>query len=408
MSIQLSNKYSTTLPSHIYYDVSALNNSGNSPALPVVLNYLEVRNNPYLPCPENYYMSIVRFDIQTPTLPVFIPSIATGTDNTLNDVNQTVYNITMNYAYLGTVYTFSAPIMYRRFDFTLSGQAPTSVASLNTTALTSPYYYIYSYQNWVSMVNACFTSCYNGLSAIIVALGGALPSAYAPFMEFDPINQVAFINADLAGYLTDDLGVSLTTIGVFFNTPLATLYNNFPMRQFAFNSPLGYDSKLIFQNISYLNTLTITVNPAVPTTYTAIQITQEGQTTALLNPIESVIFTSSLLPVVPEQVGVPKLFNIDVPSSFSAGNNSNIAPIITDFEIPWSAFNTYKPSLSYTPTAEYRMIDLVGSSPVSGIDIQCFWKDRYGINHPFLLGSGCSANLKIMFRLKDYYSQSRY
>jgi hypothetical protein len=325
----------------------------------------------------------------------------------LNDVNQTVYNISMTYTYLATVYTFSAPVMYRRYDFTLSGQAPASVASLNTTALTSPYYYIYSYQNWISMLNACFQSCYNGLSAIIVALGGAMPSPYAPFFEFDPINQIAYINADLAGYVTDDEGVT-TKIGGWFNTPLATLYNNFPMRQYNFNSPLGYDSKLIFQNISYLNTLTITVNPAVPTTYTAIQITQEGQTTALLNPIESVIFTSSLLPVIPEQIGVPKLFNIDVPTSFSAGNNSNIAPIITDFEVPWSAFNTYKPSLSYTPAGEYRMIDLVGSSPVSGIDIQCFWKDRYGIQHPFLLGSGCSANLKLLFRRRDFYSQSLY
>jgi hypothetical protein len=147
---------------------------------------------------------------------------------------------------------------------------------------------------------------------------------------------------------------------------------------------------------------TATLGPPA-TTYNAIQIYQEGETAALLNPIVSISFTTTLLPVNQEEVGLTQVLN-DPQLNPNVGNNSLIAPIITDFQVPFSALNTYKPEIQYTPSGEYRMIDLFGRSPLSSIDIQCQWKDAYGNFHDFVLGSGCRGDLKILFRRKDFYS----
>jgi hypothetical protein len=128
---------------------------------------------------------------------------------------------------------------------------------------------------------------------------------------------------------------------------------------------------------------------------------QEGSTIALLNPIQSLVFTTAMLPVIPSLTSVPKVFN--APSGlFNVGNNSNLTPVLTDFQVPISATNTYRPSVEYTPSSEYRLADLYGTSPLSALEMSVFWKDVYGGLHPFFLGAGCSANIKIMFRRKDF------
>jgi len=402
MSIQLRNKYDPTQPTHIYYDSSVFNNDASRLATPVNFNYTEFRNNPFLACPENYFMSIIRFQLQTPLLPVFIPSIALGAQNIYNTVNQTVYRITLEYTYLGITYSHSEPIIYTPSNLTAS--VPPSVASLNTQSLTSEYYHIYSYQRWIQMINTCFQGVFGALNLLILNQGGNLPTTHAPFMEMDPNNLTCILNGDLAGYTTGIDGSTTTKIKIYFNTPLYTLYNNFPLIKRSINAANHKDVQMIMYNFNNTNLFiqTATLGPPA-TTYNAIQIYQEGETAALLNPIVSISFTTTLLPVNQEEVGLTQVLN-DPQLNPNVGNNSLIAPIITDFQVPFSALNTYKPEIQYTPSGEYRMIDLFGRSPLSSIDIQCQWKDAYGNFHDFILGSGCRGDLKILFRRKDFYS----
>ena len=135
--------------------------------------------------------------------------------------------------------------------------------------------------------------------------------------------------------------------------------------------------------------------------YTVLVMYQEQPTVALLNPVSSVIFTTGQLPVVPSLSSTPIIFN-SVSSNTSSGNNANISPIISDFEVPFSALDTFKPNISYSPTTELRLIDLYGNSPLNAIQITVSWKDYYGVIHPLYLLADCAANLKIMFRRKDY------
>jgi len=120
-----------------------------------------------------------------------------------------------------------------------------------------------------------------------------------------------------------------------------------------------------------------------------------------MNPIQSIVFTTALLPIIPSNVSQPKIYGT-ASQLFNVGNNANIAPIITDFVVPVDALNRYRPNIVYTPSSEYRLLGLYGASPVSAIEISAFWKDPFGGLHPVLLNSGCGASLKILFRRKDY------
>jgi len=131
------------------------------------------------------------------------------------------------------------------------------------------------------------------------------------------------------------------------------------------------------------------------------EISQESTSIGLLNPVNSIVFTTSLLPVSNALTSPPQVFNANAGLN-SNGNNSNISPIITDFQVNVSNGSTYKNNITYTPTAEYRLVDLRSDTPLSSIELSVFWKDQYGTVHPFRLASGCSCNLKLMFRKKDF------
>ena len=125
---------------------------------------------------------------------------------------------------------------------------------------------------------------------------------------------------------------------------------------------------------------------------------QEYTTTPLWNPVSNITFTTSLLPVNPNLVSTPLIFN----SGSAPQSQSNIANVLTDLEVPLIVGRDYKPNLLYVPQSEYRLIDLNGNVPLSSIQIGVFWRDVYGHLHPFYLLAGNSATIKLMFRRKDF------
>ena len=60
----------------------------------------------------------------------------------------------------------------------------------------------------------------------------------------------------------------------------------------------------------------------------------------------------------------------------------------------------------YNPGAEYRLIDMHSSMNLHKVDLVVHWKDTFGNIHPFELRPGCAANVKILFRRKDFNASS--
>lgn len=379
-SLQLRTSLDLTQPIHTYYDLDIINNDTTGQLAPIPLRFTEVRNNPFLMCPENYYMSVVKFQIQTgDSLPVFVPQVQLGQI----DPDLLIYSVTLTYKN----YQYQEFARYIPDDLSVSLPQP----PLDFQDLSSQYYFLSTYQAWIEIVNITFRNAFTGLNNLVVAGGDTLPTANPPFMEFDPNLLVAILDSDVVGYER-----SLTNpIKIFMNSPMFNLFNTFPaVVQSYTNVVNGKNVQLTIFNNNGTNVLNLT-------NYNVVQSYQEGSTVAMMNPISSIVFTTALLPIVPSNVAVPKIYGSQQ-ALFNNGNNANIAPIISDFTVPVDATNRYKPNIVYTPTSEYRLFNLYGSSPVSAIEISAFWKDPFGGLHPVLLNSGCGANLKLLFRRKDY------
>jgi hypothetical protein len=365
------------IPDHIYYDLNVTNNdTTNTTPLAPVLQFNEIRSSTFLQNPSDYYLSIVRFQVDTTSLPLFIPQV----DITQNNPNQLIYKITLSFG----AFSFTQPLIFSPQDLTQVAPTP----PFTSDQYANPYYYIYNIQKFIfDTVNSSFVLAFLGLLALT-----PLPTAIPPFIEFDPFTNYCILNCDILGY-KDTLA---TPIKIFFNANLYQLFNSFSANYLGVSNT----NRAYQLNITDTNNTNVIVFP----TYSAIQVYQEFSTIAEWNPVKSFIFTSNLLPVNQSLEGDPIVFGdggrIIESSTLSAYSN-----ILTDYQVELIKGNETRPLVQYVPTAEYRLFDLVGNNPLGTINLQCFWKDRFGLLVPFQLRTGCSASIKLMFRMKKYANQ---
>jgi len=327
--------------------------------------------------------------------------------------NVTPYTINLSYQPTGgIVYSFTSQVIYVPNDLTTTPPQwnPSNPQALSLAEVTSDYYWVYNYEVFINMVNQAFTNAFWGLNGYYYQkLGSNLPmSSTTNSLAYQP-PSMSWNQSTLTGIITADNKAFGQSVGnfiyMYFNSPLSTLFDSFPYQypNVAPNSSLY--SYIVFNTNAgaglYVVSSFSTAGVIAPQ-YTAIQVYQDHQTASLMNPIQSIVFSSTILPVVMENVGTPLILNGTSGSQISIGSTANVFPVITDFVVPFSATNGYVPDITYVPSGEYRLVDLYGESPANQIDIQIYWKDQYGLIHPFLLGSGCTGSLKVMFRRKDY------
>jgi hypothetical protein len=386
MSISVRSNLNDKDPYHIYLDLNCINNDNTGVASPPDLIFNEVRNSPILYNPSEYFLSVVRFTIQTPTLPIFIPSIKTGQANP----NLTNYKITMSYDVSGTIITASEDVIFVPENLNEPTPAPpTSNVDFSTT-----YYYINNMTSFVNMVNTALASCLSTLNTAVLGAGGTLPSTNAPFLEYDPYTDTCILNADILTFNDDNPPTG--RVSIFFNTILYNLFSSFQAEFYGYNlaSQANYRIRIYDENGFNI------FDAASGVDY--LQMYQNYSTLKPLgNPVQSLVFSTGLIPVVPSLVSAPLVFsgsgNVN-----NTSNNDNINPILTDFETEVTGTTGFKPLIHYTPTAEYRLKDLYGNTPLSAVQMRVFWRTQYGNLVPFKLGSGCSANVKLLFRRKEF------
>jgi len=381
-------------PDKLYYDITITNLQTKTTPPPIV-SFNESRNIPFVYKPEDYYFSIIRFTLDTPTLPILTPDIVPFSSNR----NLTIYSFTLQWTNpVAPFQTFTeqTPIIFIPQDKQAALPNPPSLTSNGLQNNLGGYYDIYNYQYWIFLCNNTLTQCFNHLNTQVLAAVLSLPTVNAPVLTFDTQNNIGILNADQAGY---DYTVS-NHIKIYFNPALYQLFSSFPVIIENITSPsLGLN--LLIDTNTFGGSNLVSYPPISPT-YTAIQVFQEYSTIALWTPITSIVFTSSTLPIIPNQVSAPLLFFDG--RIITNGNNSNISQIITDIV---SDTGIYKPNIVYNPQAEYRLIELQGNRPLNNIDISIFFKNRVGELIPFRLSSGSTATVKILFTKKGSQTKDR-
>ena len=144
---------SNHVASRLYYDIMLSNLNSTTSASPII-TFNEIRSNPFVYCPENYFLSIIRFSIDTCSLPICVPTI----QGAQSDPNLTIYSVSMTYNGY-TVQTYMNFIPQDKTQTTPVAPSKTSTG----LQIFCDYYYVYNYDYVIYLLNNTLETCFNSL-----------------------------------------------------------------------------------------------------------------------------------------------------------------------------------------------------------------------------------------------------
>ena len=341
----------------------------------------------------------------------------------------------------------TAPPLPNTWTVDFEAQFNVATPTLVTTGqdISTGYYSAYSARWWLSCLNRT-------LSNLWTAYGGDNTVENAPcftidantnlitlLTPFDPVKPINFavdeqnatgIGSPYPVYIGAPAGTAPQTTNVnwclFFNEPLMNLLSGFTSVYFGntFERPLiprcGDEQTILlagsrpylfnyfvqpinYHGINVITTINKTVDPPTKTNF--YMTSSEYSPVPLWSPIQSIVFSTTLLPVVPSMTTAPLPFNVlnGQTGNQSIGSNSQISNMLSDIQVGLVSGSEYKPSILYVPSGEYRLIDLNGTTGIRAASFNVSWKTKYNQVVPFRLGAQCGANLKILFRRKRMY-----
>ena len=458
-----------TDPDIIYYNADIIADATNPSNLGLnkdpVIRFQETRSSPLINDISKYDFSIVRFTMNGSgkDLPLFIPSIQIGQP----DINLSVYSVSLTATIPFTISTgtFTQTFTAQRFVEYVSetdpynqNAVPLPNAPLTEQDIRGTYYYVYTYQHWVDLVNQAIEDCLNdALPAVAgsyhptesiktqlanyyltVYASGTDPATappiqtQAPYITYDANTGLFSLLADTYGYGGSDsisgvtppvpavaTGTNWTAVGtelfdLYFNTNMFGLFTNFNNIYVGAELPNGLTNKIIVQNKKGTNIRTITTLPTFPTvqpigtsTKSYFVIEQDYASTGTLwSPIASIVFCSTMIPIYPEEVGTPLKYGTGNDNA-PVQSTPAFSPIITDISIATGGAEDYRGFIEYIPSGEYRISSFTGShQELRNIDIQVFYKLRLNQQLvPITMFNLSSVSIKVMFRKKAKFQK---
>lgn len=361
MSKLAINNVVETKDDNIYYNISIVNNQLTDQAA----SFTQQLTNSILSDPADYYMAVARFSIDGVQLPLFI-----WRDN--------YYYVSLSFN--GT--TMTTPLLFPPDNPAFSyGRA------------------IYSYNEFLSTINAGYLLCMNNL--IAATGGGASPifGVQPPYWLYDIPTGIMSLYAQQSNY--DEILPLATRINIWSNWTLFEMFGNMYI---SFQGQGRIDKLDIRYKIN--NYYGSNLGPADNIPTGLIKISQEGSNNSRMWDQQTIVFKTSRLGVRPEFTQGANQ-TTDLSSNSSAGSGIPFDTIMTDF-IP--TFNSseqvgWRQQLVHTPQF-YRLIDLLGNQS-NIIDLAIFWRDQQGVERPFFITSGTSATVKLAFLKKSLYKNTK-
>lgn len=347
---------------NIYLNVVFQNNTNQEQ----LARYSVDKTIPILDRPSNYFASVIRFDVPLNSIPLFIIPIVPNQGNP----NLTPFTFFINASAVDVIYvpdnTYPAPIQNQ------------------LTQVITPYYYVYSFDNLIQAFNTALAAAY--------IAAGSPGGAGAPFVIFNPESQLlglvvstAFITAGAT------IGINLPLVNYFegfrliFN--VATNIFTFVLRNTGNN---GFN--LIGQ------TIPVTPGPGGPL---FLIIQQEYTCMEYWLSLRKIVLISNTIPISYEFV----------PAYDPAGSQTGVSvsiPIITDFVPNLEQASESRSIAVYNPTSQYRLVDLLGDTPLYKIDLRIQWQDKLGNYFDVFIEPGQQASVKIAFLRRDLYQHGEH
>lgn len=307
-------------------------------------------------------------------------------------------------------------------------------------------YYAY-YDAWVVAGIGAVNFPYPTFRSFLNGIGGGVQ---APQIIYDPASQKFSTYFDSNGFgqrlttftagTTQYSQSSVPYFQLFFNTNLYNLFGSMPFNYWnnstlkdgpfgdGVAAPSGYVYEIVVPNKFYTNVADYRLPPQAGTPangyvpYGASNVFEEPLSTldqqkvywivqqetvstdTLWSPISSIVFASALMPVQPESNSAPVIIGQANIGNSQGTAKSAFTRVITDLALPMDkGAASWKSFIYYVPSAQYRMSDFLAShQPLSGVDVQVFWKNRLNNQlYPIAMTNLSSVSFKMMFKKKE-------
>lgn len=338
---------------NIYYNIALTNNQNVS----VPATFSQTLTSNVIDNPVDYYLSVIRFELDGSSIPIFIFK-----DNT--------YYITLSYG--GNNYTY--PILFIPYSQTIEeGQA------------------IFSYQAFINMINQTFITCFNALKTA----NPTAPQTQAPYMLYNP-NQNGLISL----YAQTSYDSSLTdAIQIFFNATLYYFFDNFLTMFYSEGSASKKDYQILVQNNYGSNTSAL--DSSIPANY--YKMSQDYPSLYHWWDTTVLSFKSTQMGVRSEYTPTQNQSN-NLVSNNSAGSGVSNTSQITDF-IPSISTNDpagWRSTIVYYPSSQYRLLDLL-SNQIKCIDVNISWRDKQNKEYQYYIPPNQTVSIKMIFVKKSLF-----
>lgn len=326
----------------------------------------------------NYKCAVHSFELDL-DLPLFIFPISQGTNN-----NPNLSDFYVTFEYLGVDY--QDRVVYVPQSNHSVPIAPNQNQGVQD--LSSLYYYVYSPDHFVNIINISLSNCHTLLTTAHPATFGNV----APYLIHN--SQSGLISL-IVPYSYYNLGVH-----IYFNRLLGIYFYSF---DYNFFQPTANQKhyKIILSNRNNENAYalkgtTIPVSPAPPL---YLEIKQNYDSRYRWNNIRNILFVSDSIKTRNEYL--PQTIN---ENSFNLQNVNNLNPnfqnILSYFSIisessgtrlPWLEIQYYQPHI-------YKWIDLVSDENLNRIQISLYFELQTGELIPVRLPPRSNSKITLLFR----------
>ena len=367
------------------------------------LTFNEDRQYPIIENCQDYQMSIINFKMDTKSLPVFIPIIKYDDSNPTADV--TIYNV---------YFSYEGYIAKDAVRFDAQDETKTKPPRKNGYAnYASGYYNHYNFERFIYSLNRSVVRCLSNIINQVSASGNASAIANlnalqnpngrwdCPFFVYDKGSQTIYLNVPKSTYDDDILNNSHITMHL--NEPLYRLMDSFPYNK----QNLNYINSAGEQPILKLYTLNMnnfrsgteiqmyakqsggTFRTDVKTTHFIIG--QDYETLTSWSPIESIVFTSSTIPINSSIISANHSYEDG--RETTEGSTNTIEMELSEFRA-----GQPKPGVIYEPKV-LRWLNMKDQAELRLINLQVYYRFKYtGELIPLRINSGGSFSAKFCFR----------
>lgn len=327
--------------------------------------YKVTKTIPILDKCDDYFCSVVRFDISLTNVPLYIFPVKPNSG--LTNESPMIIGIRVG----GVNYSFNLIYVPENNYRQVNQNDP-------RRQIIDKYYFVYNYQNMIESLNIALAKAY-------VASGLSLLGNEYPYFFLDYASKLISLvvdSRDFAPTQTPTVPNPIPAATIYVNESLQHFISGFAYKYIGDVNGREYELNLVSFG-SFNNFLTSNQK----------KFNQEYVTLFNWSALKKIVMTTNSIPIVSEYT----------PTN-SSGISSSL-PILTDFT-PELEFPGQSRSIAYyTPSAQYRLVNLKSSGSLYTIDVKIYWQDIFGNLYPLTISVFEQASIKIGFFKKSLYKE---